>query len=87
MDALYLNCPKIRERHYNTLEEFKSEQAKAGDVENALKANIQRLQQQTKEQSRTKITYSVRGRHEPGFFMFVSTHSKTINFIVQGVHC
>ena len=51
---------QIRDNHSNTTEEFKSEQAMAADVENTLKGLIVKLQQQIKEQSRTKITYSVR---------------------------
>ena len=51
---------QIRENHSNTSEEFQTEQAKAGDIEGALKGTIQRLQKQIKEQSRTKLTYSVR---------------------------
>ena len=50
---------KIRDNHFNASEEFKSEQAKAGDVEHTLRASIQRLQQQIKDQTRTKVTYSV----------------------------
>ena len=50
---------KIRDNHFNASEEFKSEQAKAGDFEHTLKASILKLQQQIKEQTRTKVTYSV----------------------------
>ena len=53
---------KIRDSHSNTSEEFKSEQARAADVENTLRGLVLKLQQQIKEQSRTKITYSVRER-------------------------
>ena len=55
---------KIRDSHSNTSEEFKSEQARAADVENTLKGLVLKLQQQIKEQSRTKITYSVREREK-----------------------
>ena len=65
---VYVYCTRvllllqIRDSHSNTTEEFKGEQAKAADVENTLKGLIVKLQQQIKEQSRTKITYSVRER-------------------------
>ena len=50
---------KIRDNHFNASEELKSEQSKAGDFEHTLKASILKLQQQIKEQTRTKVTYSV----------------------------